>query len=97
MKEHKGLKFTLVLILFLIVALIAETSLIYIFSEYTGVACPNCGSIKTKLWATDEIMMEYKCTNCGAIFFEDGFIIMYDKEINKEYSKNHTNKPVNGT
>lgn len=97
MEKQTGLKITLVLILFLIVALVVETSLIYVYSYYSGVVCPNCGSTKTKIWATDEPQMEYKCSNCGAIFFEDGFIINYDKRINKIYSQNHTNKPINGS
>lgn len=96
-KGNTGLKVTLILFLFLVVALVAEASLIHVYSYYSGVECPNCGSTQTKIWATDEYQIEYECTNCGAIFFEDGFIIRYDEEINKIYSHNHTNKPINRT
>ncbi|MBM4240638.1 MAG: hypothetical protein FJ150_03055 [Euryarchaeota archaeon] len=81
------LKITKILFIILIITVILEAAFIYIYSPYSGVKCPNCNSTNTKILAIDEYEPEYECQNCGAHFFEGGFIWGYDDEINAEYNK----------
>ena len=87
MANNKNFKITKILFTVLIIVIIAEASLIYIYNPYREVKCPNCNSTNTEIWATDEPELEYKCLNCGAYFFESGYIFGYDEKINEEYKR----------
>lgn len=88
MKDQiKDLKITKILVVIFICAVIVQASLIYIYNPYSGVKCPNCNSTNTKIWALDEYEPEYECLNCGAYFFQSGFIWGYNEKANAEYNK----------
>ena len=89
----KQLKIAKILALIFIVTVVGEASLFYVFNPYIGIKCPSCNSTNTKLWATDEYEPEYECQNCGALFFQSGYIWGYNEKINVEYNKtkNQTN------
>jgi Zn ribbon nucleic-acid-binding protein len=95
--QSKNLKIAKILVLIFVITVIAEASLIYVYNPYEGVKCPNCNSTNTEYWMDDGPDITYECFNCGAYFYEDGYIFLYNEDINKKYNENleHNNKTIN--
>lgn len=83
----KDLKIAKILLIIFVCTIIAETSIIYFYNPYANVKCSNCNSTNTEYWMDDEPDIIFRCLNCGAYFYQEGYIVMYDMEINKEYNK----------
>ncbi|MBI5679535.1 MAG: hypothetical protein HZC47_01355 [Methanobacterium sp.] len=93
--QIKDLKITKILIIIFICTIIAEASIIYIYNPYKDVKCPNCNSTNTKYWMDDEPDIIFECLNCGAYFYQNGYIVMYNMDMNKKY--NESLKKTNNT
>jgi len=97
--QSRDLKIAKILTVIFIITVIAEASLIYVYNPYEGVKCPNCNSTNTEYWMDDGPDIIYQCYNCGAYFFKDGYIAMYNEDINKKYNESlkNRNKSVNNS
>ena len=90
--QSRDLKITKVLIFLFFATVVAEASLIYIYNPYDWAQCPNCNSTNTEYWMDDGPDIAYQCFNCGAYFYKDGYIFMYNGDINKIYNESLKNR-----
>lgn len=97
--QSRSLKITKILIFIFVITIIAEASLIYVYNPYEGVKCPNCNSTNTEYWMDDGSDITYQCFNCGAYFYKEGYIFMYNEDINKIYNESlkNRNKSINNS
>ncbi len=93
--QNRDLKIAKILTLIFIITVIAEASLIYVYNPYEGVKCPNCNSTNTEYWMDDGPDITYECFNCGAYFYKNGYIFLYNEDINKKYNESlNTDEPI---
>ncbi|MGF7117273.1 hypothetical protein [Methanobacterium oryzae] len=95
--QSRDLKIAKILTIIFIITVIAEASLIYFYNPYDWAQCPNCNSTNTEYWMDDGPDIIYECFNCGAYFYKNGYIVMYNENINKIYNESlkHKNKTTN--
>ncbi len=90
--QNRDLKIAKILVIIFVATFILEISLIYIYNPYEGVKCPNCNSTNTEYWMDDGPDLTYQCYNCGAYFYKNGYIFMYNGDINKKYNESLKNR-----